>query len=199
MKAKANTSMVPTIDPELKAYLPPQNESEAKAHEELVLAYGRADRPIVIWQERGVVVDGHHTLAVCLKHRLPWIPEFVSFDSVDEAKAYMLKRQEARRNMTPDEKVARAALDGTLAKAPRMRERMALMMAADDRGRYWLECVIGRTRRSITAAYNSWKLESGENKDRDRKRRTSLEIAEAAFLRLGPEVRGVFLNWAASQ
>ena len=199
MKRTNNTSMIPTIDPELSAYLPPQSESESKAHAELVVSYGRADRPIVVWQERGVVIDGHHTLAVCLRHKLPWIPEFVSFDSVDEAKSYMIKRQEARRNMSPDEKVARAALDGRLERAVQMRERCALLLAEDERGRYWLECVVGRSLRSVHAAYNAWTRERGDDKDIDHKRRTPLEIAEASFLRLGPEVRTVFLAWAAKQ
>jgi hypothetical protein len=195
------TSMVPTIDPELSAYLPPQSESEARAHEELILATGRADRPILVWQERGVVIDGHHTLAVCLRHKLPWSPEFMSFENGDEAKAYMLKRQEARRNMSPDEKVARAALDGKLEHAVQMRERMALILADDERGKYWLGRVVSRQLRTVQAAYNEWNRERGDGDDKgaERKRRTPLQFAEEAFLRLGPEVRSVFLAWAAKQ
>ncbi len=189
-------SMRPTIDEELRDYLPPHTDAERDAHRAAIMATKRADRPIVVWRETGFIVDGHHTYLVCEENDFPYDLEMRSFPSREAAKEWMRDRQTARRNMTADEVAARAALDGRLVKPQTALERMAATVAQDERGLALLAELVIRHRRTVKAAYCAWK---GRGAAKAPPRRGRIEVARGAFLVLSEAERAAFLVWAKEQ
>ena len=93
-----------TIDPELKSLLPPLSDEENAKLIESIAKDGFAD-PIIVWLNHSILVDGHN------RHRI-WLDVYASdedkapaivekhFDSRDDVKEFMLRRQLARRNLS---------------------------------------------------------------------------------------------------
>ena len=104
----ANKDIV--LDPELEALLPSLSEDENTELLRSIAKDGFTD-PIIVWLNHGVLVDGHN------RHRI-WRDVYASdedkapaiveqhFDSRDDAKEFMLRRQIGRRNLTVAMKVA---------------------------------------------------------------------------------------------
>jgi hypothetical protein len=91
------------IDPEFRDYLPPQTPEEAELHEERILADGvdpSALKVAKIGADR-ILIDGHHTLAVCQKHKIkPPPPKEIPFPDRERAIGWMRVNQLGRRNLT---------------------------------------------------------------------------------------------------
>jgi ParB family chromosome partitioning protein len=67
-------------------------------------------QPLVLWKERGVVVDGHTRLQAAVEAGISEIPVVEKeFASLADAKLYAYRRQAERRNLTPAEILAAAA------------------------------------------------------------------------------------------
>ena len=56
-----------------------------------------------VWQEEQVLLDGHNRYALCTKHGLSYDTATTSLPDLDAAKAWMLKHQLGRRNLTPEQ------------------------------------------------------------------------------------------------
>ncbi|HBT75686.1 MAG TPA: hypothetical protein DEB39_01900 [Planctomycetaceae bacterium] len=86
------------INEELKNLLPPLSAEEFAGLEESILKDGCLS-PLVEWN--GILVDGHHRYEICTKHQVPFAVKSVVLDSLDDAKLWIWKHQENRRNLTP--------------------------------------------------------------------------------------------------
>lgn len=75
---------------------------ERQALEEMVLRDGCRD-PLVVWQEEGLLLDGHNRFEICQKHGLPFKVQEISLPDRDAAEDWIDATQLARRNLTPDE------------------------------------------------------------------------------------------------
>lgn len=94
-----------TVLPELKNLIPPLKTEEANALEENILKNGCRDALLIWERESGeyILIDGHNRYAICQKHRLDFPIKLVSFESLQEAKNYMIDNQLSRRNLTPEQ------------------------------------------------------------------------------------------------
>jgi hypothetical protein len=50
-----------------------------------------------------VLVDGHNRFKICQKRGIPYKIKKLSFDTIDDAKVWMIDNQIGRRNLTPDQ------------------------------------------------------------------------------------------------
>jgi len=87
-----------TIDPELKALIPPLAAEELAQLEANILRDGCRD-PLVVWN--GTLIDGHNRHAICTKHSLPFETVEMEFDSKAHVRIWMRENQRGRRNLTP--------------------------------------------------------------------------------------------------
>jgi ParB-like chromosome segregation protein Spo0J len=87
------------IDLELKSYLPASSEQTDEALEAAMLEAGRAIDPIVVWKQRGVIVDGYRRYAICKKHNLPYTVEMIEFDDFPSVKSWMLRHFLTKRHV----------------------------------------------------------------------------------------------------
>lgn len=87
------------IDPQFKELILPLYKKEYKKLERSILSKG-CTNPITIW--KGTIVDGHNRYEICSRHIVPFAVEEVSFDSRDEAIAWICIKQ-LKRSSLPDE------------------------------------------------------------------------------------------------
>ena len=102
MKKSEDGSPELRIEPELEKLLPPLAEAEQAGLEADILRRGVLS-PLVVWND--VLVDGHHRLAICRRHSLPYSTRSLEFDSLESAKLWAWRHQENRRNLTPYQRV----------------------------------------------------------------------------------------------
>jgi ParB-like chromosome segregation protein Spo0J len=86
-----------TIIDELKNLLPPLTDTEFTGLEESIVKDGCLS-PLVVWND--ILVDGHHRYEICRKHQIPFQVNNIIFDSLNDAKIWIGKNQENRRNLT---------------------------------------------------------------------------------------------------
>ncbi len=86
------------IDPEFSALIAPLLADERQRLEESVLRDGCRDR-LLVWEETGILVDGHNRFDICTANDIPFKTSFLSFADRDEAKLFILDNQLARRNL----------------------------------------------------------------------------------------------------
>jgi hypothetical protein len=93
------------IDPDLQKFIRPLTEDEFRQLEENILAEGCRD-PLVLWQKdnKYILVDGHNRFRVCQKHQLPFNYQVHNFQSLAEAKDWMINNQLGKRNLTENQK-----------------------------------------------------------------------------------------------
>jgi N6-adenosine-specific RNA methylase IME4 len=91
------------IDKEFRALIPPLTPGERAQLEENIIAAGRAMDPLVLWGN--ILLDGHNRLDICMKHRLPFTTTQVKLASRADAKAWIVRRQFGRRNLTPYQRI----------------------------------------------------------------------------------------------
>lgn len=102
-----------TVLPELEKLIPPLTKEEYENLEESILELG-IETPLDVWVPtektagknkdiigQTIIVDGHNRNIIRLKHKMP-IPKTVErkFNSIEEVKNWMLKKQLGRRNLT---------------------------------------------------------------------------------------------------
>lgn len=93
-----------TVDPDLENFLPKISADEAAELERMISEDGWTE-PIIVWMHHGDIVDGHHRFRIWEKlgkdpDNCPDIIE-KAFPDKYSVKAWMFRRQNARRNMTP--------------------------------------------------------------------------------------------------
>lgn len=86
-----------TINPELKALIPPLTEEEFKQLEANVLADGIRE-PIITWN--GTIVDGHNRYELAKKWNLDFETKSKHFENEEQVKEWMILNQFGRRNLS---------------------------------------------------------------------------------------------------
>ena len=86
------------INEELKTLLPPLSAEEYAGLEASILKDGCLS-DLIAWN--GTLVDGHHRYEICKKHEIPFGTKSIHFETFDDAKLWIWKHQENRRNLTP--------------------------------------------------------------------------------------------------
>ena len=94
-----STERKPKILPELETLLPPLSKEQTAALEEDILQNG-CYSPIIV-NEDMVIIDGHNRHSICEKHGIPYRMAVFAFDSMLEAKQWMISTQRGRRNLEP--------------------------------------------------------------------------------------------------
>jgi ParB-like chromosome segregation protein Spo0J len=90
------------IDPTLQSLIPPLTPQEYDQLEANLRADGCHD-PLIVWQERQILLDGHHRLEICERHGLDYRLQEISLLDFAAAKAWMIANQLGRRNLTPEQ------------------------------------------------------------------------------------------------
>ena len=90
------------IDDGLSALIPPLTDDERKQLEANLLADGCRD-PLVVWQEQGVLLDGHHRCRICREHDIAFEVRRIRLPDRDAAKVWIIRNQLGRRNLTADQ------------------------------------------------------------------------------------------------
>ncbi len=101
--AKA-ASLVPIVDAEFEALIPPLQPEERTDLEKSILREGCRDA-LVVWKEKGILLDGHNRFAICKLHGRPYRVVEQSFADRDDAMLWMLRNQLGRRNLQPIERI----------------------------------------------------------------------------------------------
>lgn len=97
-----------SVDPDFQAAIPPLSSEEFALLEENILRDGVRDA-LVVWEQTGILLDGHNRYAIATKHGLPFSVAVLPFTTRDDAADWMDANQLGRRNLTSD---ARALLLG---------------------------------------------------------------------------------------
>ena len=92
------------VDREYASLVPKLTGEERTQLEENLLREGCRD-PLVVWNN--VILDGHNRYDICSRHNLPFQVVERPFNTRREAKAWIIRNQLGRRNLTP---YARAVL-----------------------------------------------------------------------------------------
>lgn len=88
------------IDEGLRKLIPILSDAEQWQLERNLKQDGCRD-PLVIWAEKGALLDGHHRYEICRRLQIPFKTETVSLKDRDEAKAWVITNQFGRRNLAP--------------------------------------------------------------------------------------------------
>jgi hypothetical protein len=91
-----------TIDPKFQALIPSPSDDELAQLEANLLAEGCRD-PLVVWEEEGVLLDGHHRYDICQKHDLDFEVHRLSLPSREDAINWIINNQLGRRNLTSEQ------------------------------------------------------------------------------------------------
>lgn len=97
-KAQENEEL--QIDSELSALIPPLTEDERRQLEANLRVDGCRD-PLVVWQEQGILLDGHNRYRLCQQHHIEFDVRQVSLPDRNAAKVWIIRNQFGRRNLTP--------------------------------------------------------------------------------------------------
>jgi hypothetical protein len=98
------------IDPEFQALIPPLSAGQLADLERALVAAGRAIDPIRHW--RGLIIDGHNRFEICERLSLPYDTQAMDLPDRDAVKDWMLRYQRGRRNLTKDQLLALAIVNG---------------------------------------------------------------------------------------
>jgi 16S rRNA G966 N2-methylase RsmD len=90
---------------EIESLLLPLSGEELKFLEESILKEGIRD-PLVVWSHNGehILLDGHHRLKIAEKHGLNYKVVEKNFETLEEAKLWVLTNQLGRRNLTDEQR-----------------------------------------------------------------------------------------------
>jgi hypothetical protein len=95
---------MPTLNilQELQELIPPISEDERRQLIVNLRAEGCRDA-IVVWQEENAILDGHNRYDICQTYEISFETKAVSLPDLDAAKAWILRHQLGRRNLTPEQ------------------------------------------------------------------------------------------------
>jgi len=89
--------VIPLIDQEFKALIPPLTKEERIQLEQNILLKRRCRDAIVLWQ--GLIIDGHNRYEICIRHGIEFEVKELPLPSRDDAKLWILENQLGRRNI----------------------------------------------------------------------------------------------------
>jgi hypothetical protein len=101
MTQSMTPSKRPTIDPEFRDLLPPLAEEEREKLEGKLQLEGCL-KPLVVWRQENVLLDGHHSLAIYEKHNIPYTVHYLDFPTRELAVEWAINNQLGRRNLTDE-------------------------------------------------------------------------------------------------
>lgn len=90
------------VDEEFKALLPALTPDQREGLERSILSDGVLS-PLVVWEEEGILLDGHNRLEIVLREGLPCPTRTVKLASREAAVEWIFAHQRDRRNLTPDQ------------------------------------------------------------------------------------------------
>ncbi len=91
------------IDPEFAGLLRPLTAEELADLERNLLADGRVLKPLAVWGETDILLDGHHRLELARKHGLPFKVVRLHMPDRTAALAWVVRHQLGQRNVTPEQ------------------------------------------------------------------------------------------------
>jgi hypothetical protein len=89
----------PTIDPEIRDFLPPHTSEEAERLAAKLKSEKFRDK-LVVWKEENILLDGHNRLRICEENGIAYQIDYLSFPDRESAIAWIVEHQLARRNLT---------------------------------------------------------------------------------------------------
>jgi hypothetical protein len=101
MQTEENTQRTLQIDPEFRNLLPTLTAEESAALEESIEREGCRDA-LIAWN--GTLVDGHNRHEICTRRGFPFQVRQMDFDSREDVIIWICANQNARRNITPEQK-----------------------------------------------------------------------------------------------
>jgi len=98
-----STTMHPEIkiDPEFRAWIP-VNTGEVEGLESDILADGVIFDPLKVWEETGLLLDGHNRFDIATKHGMAYLVHYVSLPDREAAFDWMDRHALNKRNTAPD-------------------------------------------------------------------------------------------------
>lgn len=95
-------------DPEFRALLDPLTPAEVGALEANIIRDKRALDPVIVWQERRIILDGHNRIEICNERDLPYKISMMKFPDTptgrEEALQWVIEHQFGRRNLSAEAK-----------------------------------------------------------------------------------------------
>jgi hypothetical protein len=91
------------IDPEFENAIPHHTEETLALLERDILADGKAEQPIRVWED--VIIDGHNRYKICTKHKLPFTVEQVTFPSRQHALLWIMRNYLRARHHTSERRL----------------------------------------------------------------------------------------------
>lgn len=101
MQTEGNTKDTLQIDPEFRNLLPTLTAEETAALEESLEREGCRDA-LIVWGN--TLVDGHNRHEICTRRGFPFQVRQMDFDSREDVIIWICTNQNARRNITPEQK-----------------------------------------------------------------------------------------------
>ena len=101
---KNRTKVHLTIKSELEHLLLPLEQEEFAQLEQNLLSNGCLE-PLIVWKNGNEywLVDGHNRYKICTRHGIEFDTREVAFESLDDAKVWILDNQMGRRNINSDQ------------------------------------------------------------------------------------------------
>ena len=126
-KAGKSTKRVCTkkfrIHGEFRDLLPKLTQEEYNVLQDSIRREGLRE-PLVIWKEKGILIDGHNRRDICKKLKIKPATREQSFDSKDAVKLWIWENQEGRRNLTAFQRIeATLNLKDIIAEQAKERQR----------------------------------------------------------------------------
>lgn len=90
------------IDTEFKQLIPPLMADERKQLESNIVADGCRD-PLTVWQEEGLLIDGHNRYHICTNNGIEYSLHYVSLPNRQAAINWIINNQLGRRNVTAEQ------------------------------------------------------------------------------------------------
>lgn len=88
------------IDSEFQSLIPPLSGEELTLLESNVMMDGCRD-PLTVWEETGILLDGHNRYAICTTHDIPFDIVTLSLPDRYAATNWIIDNQLGRRNLSP--------------------------------------------------------------------------------------------------
>ena len=88
--------------PQFEELLRKLSDEEFNELETSILESGIIE-PIVVWGNMKIIIDGHHRYKIARKHGLNFETRTINFTDAEKAKAWIIKKQRARRNLSKEE------------------------------------------------------------------------------------------------
>ncbi|MEK6481406.1 hypothetical protein WJR50_27940 [Catalinimonas sp. 4WD22] len=90
------------IYPELENLIPPLTQEEEANLESSLLEEGCRE-PLVLWvkEDEHILIDGHNRFRLCMRNNISFRVKSKEFDTILDAKNWMLGNQMSRRNLSP--------------------------------------------------------------------------------------------------